>query len=523
MEINLYLLLSLLIALLVISYLLGKLHRVRGQLFLIRDALNDIKAGNLNRRVLVRESDLTKQICYDINEIAMSSQSRLIQQKQSEQAYKRLMTSLSHDVKTPLASLVGYLEAVESKMVTGAEKEEYIRVAMEKAHHLKDFVTALFEWVKLDAGEQIFHFEVCDLNELSRDIMADWVPLLENHDLSYEIEIPETEYMTRVDSTAYTRILNNLLQNILTHSDASKVFLTVTETEQQVKIVVADNGNGIAASDLPHIFERMYQCDHSRSAKGNGLGLSIAKELVSIHKGTITAASVPGNGTTFIIRACSISRSSPFMDSFGDLYTLAFKNLSSLFLPIVLGMFATTLFFDEHKNDTMKELLIIPITKAQLYFSKVAVVILMSVGLCLITFLLCVVGGLIAGGFPDLNAQTLMDAGLLYLAGGILIPIAMLPIVFLSTLSKGYILPIGATLLYLIPVVIAPAYLTGIHPLASVMGIYPHISEAAAAMVESLMQGVLFNTSPLVCVGSLLLIGATFAAASVVALKKQSY
>ena len=192
------------------------------------------------------------------------------------------------------------------------------------------------------------------------------------------------------------------------------------------------------------------------------------------------------------------------MDRFGDLYTLAFKNLSSLFLPIVLGMFATTLFFDEHKNDTMKELLIIPITKAQLYFSKVAVVILMSVGLCLITFLLCVVGGLIAGGFPDLNAQTLMDAGL-------------------SALSKGYILPIGATLLYLIPVVIAPAYLTGIHPLASVMGIYPHISEAAAAMVESLMQGVLFNTSPLVCVGSLLLIGAAFAAASVVALKKQSY
>lgn len=94
------------------------------------------------------------------------------------------------------------------------------------------------------------------------------------------------------------------------------------------------------------------------------------------------------------------------MDSFGDLYTLAFKNLSSLFLPIVLGMFATTLFFDEHKNDTMKELLIIPITKAQLYFSKVAVVILMSVGLCLITFLLCVVGGLIAGGFRSERPNT---------------------------------------------------------------------------------------------------------------------
>ena len=301
MDVNLYLLLALLATLLVIAYLLTRIHRVRGQLSLIKDALMDIKSGNLNRRVLVRESDMTKQICYDINEIAMSSQSRLIQQKQSEQAYKRLMTSLSHDVKTPLASLVGYLEAVESKMVTGAEQEEYIRVAAEKAHHLKEFVTVLFEWVKLDAGEQIFHFELCDLNELSRNIMADWVPLLESHDLTYEIEIPETEYMTRVDSTAYTRILNNLLQNILTHSVASQVSLSVTETEQQAKIVVADNGKGISVSDLPHIFERMYQCDHSRAAKGNGLGLSIAKELVSVHKGTITAASIPGAGTTFTI------------------------------------------------------------------------------------------------------------------------------------------------------------------------------------------------------------------------------
>lgn len=251
MDVNLYLLLALLATLLVIAYLLTRLHRVRGQLSLIKDALMDIKSGNLNRRVLVRESDMTKQICYDINEIAMSSQSRLIQQKQSEQAYKRLMTSLSHDVKTPLASLVGYLEAVESKMVTGAEQEEYIRVAAEKAHHLKEFVTVLFEWVKLDAGEQIFHFELCDLNELSRNIMADWVPLLESHDLTYEIEIPETEYMTRVDSTAYTRILNNLLQNILTHSVASQVSLTVTETEQQAKLLLPIMGKGFPSLIFP--------------------------------------------------------------------------------------------------------------------------------------------------------------------------------------------------------------------------------------------------------------------------------
>lgn len=301
MNMNLYLSLALLIALIVIVYLLAKLHRIKQQLSFITDALKDIKSGNLNRRVLTRESDLTKHICYDINEIAMSSQSQIILQKQSEQAYKRLMTSLSHDVKTPLASLIGYLEAVDSKIVTGAEQEEYIQVAMKKAYHLKDFVNALFEWVKLDAGEQVFHFELCDLNELSRNIMADWVPMLENNNFTYEIDIPETEYIMRVDQTAFIRILNNLFQNILMHSGGSKIFLTVTETDKQAKIIVADNGRGVAEPDLPHIFERLYQCDHSRATKGNGLGLSIAKELVSAHKGSITATDAIGTGIAFII------------------------------------------------------------------------------------------------------------------------------------------------------------------------------------------------------------------------------
>ncbi|EGT5258283.1 sensor histidine kinase, partial [Clostridioides difficile] len=126
MNTSVYLLLILVLSLIIIAYLVSVLLRVRIQLTLIKDALEDIKNGNLNRRILTDENDITKQICYDINEIAINSQFQLIQQKQSEQAYKQLMTSLSHDVKTPLASLVGYLEAVESKIVVGEEKDEYI-------------------------------------------------------------------------------------------------------------------------------------------------------------------------------------------------------------------------------------------------------------------------------------------------------------------------------------------------------------------------------------------------------------
>lgn len=301
MKINMYLLIMFLLSLFIIAYLVLKLCRVREQLALIKDALTDIKTGNLNRRVLARENDMTKQICYDINEIALANQARFIQQKQAEQAYKRLMTSLSHDVKTPLASLVGYLEAIENGLVVGEEKEKYIHVVSEKAYHLRDFVVSLFEWVKLDAREQIFHFELVDLNELSRNIIADWVSALENNRLEYEIEIPETEYSIRLDPNAYTRILNNLFQNIMVHSNATKIKLNIIENNQQAIITLIDNGRGILPEKIPHIFERMYQCDDSRSSKGNGLGLSIAKELVNAHKGTINVTSTPDFGTTFTI------------------------------------------------------------------------------------------------------------------------------------------------------------------------------------------------------------------------------
>lgn len=227
-----------------------------------------------------------------------------------------------------------------------------------------------------------------------------------------------------------------------------------------------------------------------------------------------------------IERACSISRYSSFMDSFGDLYTLAFKNLVTIFMPIVLGMFTTVLFFDEHKNDTMKEILIIPVTKFQLYFSKIITMFLLSLSLCFYTYILTVLGGLIAGNFPDFNIVTLRQAFVLFAEGAVLVPLAILPIVFLALLGKGYILPIGAVLLYLLPVIILPVHLMGIHPLASSLCIYSYSSLAAKEMVHSLSQ-VVDKTLSLpgygVCLLNILSVGLLFSVLSVITLKKQDF
>lgn len=289
------------ILLIVVFYLGLKLYRTKQQISVIQEAVTDIKDGNLNRKILTRENDMAKQICYDLNAITTGMQATLINQRQSEQAYKRLMTSLSHDVKTPLTSLVGYLEAIEKNIVTGKEKDEYIGVAIGKAHNLKNFTERLFEWVKLDAREQIFHFKVCDINELSRSIAANWIIIIENNNFDYEINIPENECLSRIDANSYTRILNNLFQNVIAHSKGTRLVFDLYEDENQVTIKISDNGIGIPRDELSHIFERMYRGDKSRMTTGAGLGLSITKELVAIHKGTINVESVSEGFTTFTI------------------------------------------------------------------------------------------------------------------------------------------------------------------------------------------------------------------------------
>ena len=225
-----------------------------------------------------------------------------------------------------------------------------------------------------------------------------------------------------------------------------------------------------------------------------------------------------------IQRAFSLSSESRLMDSLGDLFALAFKNLTGLYLPIALGILATSVFFDERKNDTLKELLIVPVTKAELYFSKAAIVLLVSISQCFFTYVGATLGGLWAKDFPNFTLEMLMNGFVLFLEGGLLIPMAMAPILLLAVLrSRDYLLPISATLLYLIPVVIAPSYVMEIHPLASALCIYAQSSPFAAEMAATLTQGAQITASPLACCLNIGIIAALCSAAAIFSLKRQAY
>lgn len=275
--------------------------RVKKQISEMSDALVDVKNGNGNRRILSATNELIAPLAYEINDIIVSYENRLSAFRKTDETNRQLMTSLSHDVRTPLTTLIGYLDAAHKGIVTGKDRDDYIETARRKAHDLKEYIDVLFDWFKLNSDEFAMEINIIEAGELTRDILIDWIPIFEDKQIEYHIDIPEQPFRVKLDIDGYMRILNNLIQNVIAHSHADKIEMILSKQSGNMKILLADNGTGIEKEDLKHIFERLYKCDKGRSEKGSGLGLSIVHQLVEKMNGTITAESVPGKGTAFTL------------------------------------------------------------------------------------------------------------------------------------------------------------------------------------------------------------------------------
>lgn len=300
-------------------------RRARKQIAAMVEALADVKDGNGNRRILAEPHELTAPLVYVLNDIVVSYENRLAAYRQTEETNKQLMTSLSHDVRTPLTTLIGYLDAAHKGIVAGEERDDCVETARHKAYDLKEYIDVLFDWFKLNSDEFAMEISTVEIAELTRNILIDWIPIFEDKQIEYTIDIPEKPFRVKLDPDGYMRILNNLVQNVVSHSQADRIEISVSGQdenksgnqderknksknesvnegrEKDIVIRLADNGLGIEKEDLKHIFERLYKCDKGRSEKGSGLGLSIVRQLVEKMNGTITAESTPGQGAAFTI------------------------------------------------------------------------------------------------------------------------------------------------------------------------------------------------------------------------------
>jgi signal transduction histidine kinase len=264
-----------------------------------------ISEGRLGHRVPQRSQDELGSLAQNINHMAEELQKRIEEERRVEQVKNELITNVSHDLRTPLTSIMGYLRLLnERRFETEEQAAEYLRVAFSKSEQLQGLVNDLFEYTKLSSPGLNMHRTDVRLDDLLGQLVEEYVPICEEAGLTLRPELPPQHVVRRVDPDLLVRVLDNLLGNAVKYSRRpGEIVVSLTEDDEGALIAVQNQGDAIAQADLTRLFERFYRVDAARSSAtgGSGLGLAIAKSIVEHHGGEIWAES-EGELVTFYVR-----------------------------------------------------------------------------------------------------------------------------------------------------------------------------------------------------------------------------
>ncbi|MBN8200049.1 sensor histidine kinase [Bacillus sp. NTK034] len=211
------------------------------------------------------------------------------------------LASISHELRTPLTYIKGYADIVLKRNLSNEDRDKYLNIIHEEANRLSDLIKDLFDLAKMDKNSFIIQKSALDLTDFITKIEQKFSPAFHEKGMEFEVICPEGVYIM-ADPIRLEQIIFNLLDNAIKYSPSGgKTILDVSSKKKDVNIKVRDNGKGIPEEDLPHILNRFYRVDKSRtrSLGGTGLGLAIVKELVLAHGGTISVKSKEGIGTEF--------------------------------------------------------------------------------------------------------------------------------------------------------------------------------------------------------------------------------
>jgi signal transduction histidine kinase len=288
----------------VLGYFLSS--TITERIHLLKNAAEKLAKGDLRTRVPVQGSDEVAVLAKAFNQMAEQLQKADQKQRDLDNMRRDLIAWVSHDLQTPLTSMRAILEAVTDGVVDDPETvKRYLNTAQRDVRSLSALIDDLFQMAQLDTGGFPLNREWASLGDLVSDTLETFTELANQRDVNIEGNVDLDVDPVYMDTQAIGRVLNNLISNALRHTARGRVSVWVRRSGPGVEVTVSDTGEGIRAEDLPHIFERFYRGDASRSRSrgtGAGLGLAIARGIVRAHGGDIQVESEIGKGTQFTFR-----------------------------------------------------------------------------------------------------------------------------------------------------------------------------------------------------------------------------
>jgi signal transduction histidine kinase len=228
--------------------------------------------------------------------MASQLQASLEEERLAVKGKNELVTNVSHDLRTPLTSIIGYLQLInEDRYQDEVELRYYVDIAYDKSLRLNRLVNDLFEYTSMGYGQTVLVLHEIDLLELIGQVAADFTLQLSDAGMELRLALPEDKIIILADGDKLMRVFENLISNAIKYGkEGRKIRISVApESDTMVTIRVVNYGIPIPARDLPYIFERFYRAEKSRSDEtgGSGLGLAIVKSIIDLHEGSITASS----------------------------------------------------------------------------------------------------------------------------------------------------------------------------------------------------------------------------------------
>lgn len=280
----------------IVCFLIIKQYIQYSRIKYIKKTIEDILSGHESLALFTNKNDALGELVFEINKLLSSYRVQKQNYEKERNDKKKLLSNLSHDVRTPLVSVIGYIEAVIQNRIDESNKNDYIETAYNKALVLKEQINQLFELVQSDANEIELHFEKVDICEFLRQIIIDFLPKIEKDQITFESNIPDNEIYISADRYCITRIFQNLIRNTLIHGKSGNYLgVLASKTNSDVYVDIMDKGMGIEKEHLPFVFDRLYKADDART-RGGGLGLAISKELANKMNGNIEILrSFPGD------------------------------------------------------------------------------------------------------------------------------------------------------------------------------------------------------------------------------------
>jgi signal transduction histidine kinase len=269
----------------------------------LQQEVNRLATGDFSARVCVTEVDELADVADAFNMMADELERSFARQKQLEQARRDLTAAVSHDLRTPLTSIKAMIEALTDGVVTDPDTiRRYYATINTQIENLSGLINDLFELSQLETGHVQLQKEPVNLNDLLSDVLESMQAQAGANGVSLEGVFSEDLPIIQAEFVKIQRVLYNLVQNAIRHTPAGgSISLTTEVVPEGIQVDVIDTGDGIAAEDLPFIFDQFFRGEKSRSRQtgGAGLGLAIAKRIVEAHNGRIWVESQLDRGTRF--------------------------------------------------------------------------------------------------------------------------------------------------------------------------------------------------------------------------------